>query len=678
MRRSGHFILMLITLAFTAFGLSLSGEDRAAQDSWRQIGPVGGSVYAVGVNPRNARHVYITTEYSRAGVFRSLNAGKKWKKIMMTEGSLGAVAVDPKNKKVVYVLGDEKIFKTKNMGKKWEEFQFAASDSSNHDSGYALFRFRKDIVIHPNNSSIIYVAGRIEYYDPMEEVMAVGKSIDGGKTWTFTDLTPGSKRGSTEALAINPNNPDEIYAAGYYITRQNGLTGVFKSINGGASWQQIAMNTLQGAETVALDPNNPAHLLLGGNMGFFRSINGGKNWQQCNTACGGAVDFVFDPVNPLTIYGAGYQGYINKSIDGGATWTRIPLADMLGFCTGIDGGGKKPVYVATTAGFYVSKDKGASFQASHNGFFAAETQAVGVAPSNPRIVYAGAEATGFFKSKNIGKKWIKLNKECSEVRKILIHPNNPDKILCITLGYSYQQLIRSSDGGKTIEKLLKKNLRDIDMDWNNPDTIYSAGSSKMEWDDDPLIRVFKSTNGGKDWKTIVPIHSRGVLKCIAFDRLNPNVVYTGGYIRPKLGSYDRAAIIYKSVNGGQKWTEIYRGSYDIEEIVIDPVTPSTIYAGSGNFLYKSFDSGATWQQLASDFPASSLLIHPVKPRILIAAGYSGVFYSTDAGLNWSSSTKGLDLQQVNSIDWNWKNKSLFAATGNGGIYVNNGLLKLLK
>ena len=102
MRRSKHLYSGLLALLLATSGFSFALNDQASQDSWQQIGPMGGSVYAVGVNPRNARHVYISTEGERAGVFRSLNAGKKWKKIMAAEYTLGAIAVDPKNKKIIY------------------------------------------------------------------------------------------------------------------------------------------------------------------------------------------------------------------------------------------------------------------------------------------------------------------------------------------------------------------------------------------------------------------------------------------------------------------------------------------------------------------------------------------------------------------------------------------------
>lgn len=679
MKKICSFILLVYLVVLSISGLSFAFGNQAAQDSWRQIGPVGGSIHSLAVNPRNARHVYISTEDERAGVYRSLNAGKKWKKILAAEDTLGAIAIDPKNKKIVFVLGDEIIFKSKNMGKSWEEIQIDKSQPTDGPKS-SLARFRRDIVIDPTNSNIVYIAGNKDYFEPgkrSRSVMAVGKSTDGGKTWIVSDLTPGANSGRTNALAINPNNPSEIFAAGYYTTGQKCRTGLFRSVNGGASWQQISMNQMEGAETMALDPNNSSHMLLGGNMQFFRSIDGGQNWQQCNKSCGGVVNFVFDPVNPNTIYGAGYSRNISKSIDGGATWTRILHDNMLGFCTGIAGGGKKPVYVSTTAGFYVSKNKGTSFSASNNGFSAAETKSVGVAPSNPRIVYAGAEASGFFKSKNIGKKWTKLSDECSYVSKISIHPSNPNKIFFLS-GCPIVALNESSDGGKTRNNLFEKDLRDFDLDWNNPDTIYLAGSSKMKWDERPLQRIFKTTNGGKNWKTIVPIHAEGVLFCVAFDRLNPNVVYAGGYIKPSLTSYDHKGIIYKSVNGGLNWTEIYRPIWYIEDIVVDPVVPSTIYAGTHDNLFKSIDSGATWEQLPAQISSDSLLIHPKTPRIIIAAGWRGVFYSTDGGTNWNQSAQGLDSQIINCLDWNWKNKSLFAGTGNGGIYINNGLMKLLK
>ena len=138
-------------------------------------------------------------------------------------------------------------------------------------------------------------------------------------------------------------------------------------------------------------------------------------------------------------------------------------------------------------------------------------------------------------------------------------------------------------------------------------------------------------------------------------------------------------LLYKSLNGGKKWKEIYRSDfYRFYDMVIDPVSPSTLYAGTSAYLFKSIDAGATWERLPAEISSWALLIHPKTPRMLLAAGSQGVFYSTDGGANWAQSANGLDSQIVNCLDWHLKKKSLFATTVNGGVYINNSLLKLLK
>jgi photosystem II stability/assembly factor-like uncharacterized protein len=109
--------------------------------------------------------------------------------------------------------------------------------------------------------------------------------------------------------------------------------------------------------------------------------------------------------------------------------------------------------------------------------------------------------------------------------------------------------------------------------------------------------------------------------------------------------------VIKSVDGGQNWSKIDNGIADlyIDDLAIDPETPTTLYAGTNHGVYKSRDEGGSWIGVNTDFLNSSvydLAIDPVTPTTIYAGTDRGIFKSTDGGGKWSAVNNGF-------IDYNY-------------------------
>ena len=155
--------------------------------------------------------------------------------------------------------------------------------------------------------------------------------------------------------------------------------------------------------------------------------------------------------------------------------------------------------------------------------------------------------------------------------------------------------------------------------------------------------LFKSTDGGASWNPITPLYlgtSPSPVYSIVIDPSSPSTLYAGS-----------GGVIFKSTDGGGSWTTIQDFSAAVIVVLaMDPTNSSVLYAaGPGcapGALYKSTDAGATWQQL-EDFPstgAQAIVVDPVDPNVVYTADYgcagTGVSKSTDGGMTWSAPASG--------------------------------------
>src|SRR5437763_732937 len=178
----------------------------------------------------------------------------------------------------------------------------------------------------------------------------VWKTTDGGVTWK--PIFDEESVASIGAIAVAPSNPDIVYVGTGVNTIYGDVSygdGVYKSTNGGETWQHVGLEDTRHIARILVDPRNPDTVLVAAigdgygpneERGVFRSTDGGKNWKRVlfkdNTT--GAVDLCFEPGNPRVVYatlwhviwkpevkdqpfepGSGFY----KSKDAGITWTQI-------------------------------------------------------------------------------------------------------------------------------------------------------------------------------------------------------------------------------------------------------------------------------------------------------------------------------------------------------------------
>src|SRR5262245_13989511 len=232
----------------------------------RSLGPaaVGGRISDIAIDPTRRSTWYVSTASS--GVFKTTNAGTTWEPIFDRGGSysIGVVVVDPKNPRNVWIGTGE------NTGQRSVGFGDGVYKSTDAGAtwqhvGLANSEHIGKIIFDPRNSDVVYVAAQGPLWSAGGD-RGLYKTTNGGRSWQRV-LHVSENTGISDVV-LNARNPDELYAASYQRRRHVGLQiaggpegAIYKSADGGANWRKLA-NGLPTGDVgrigIALAPNDPA------------------------------------------------------------------------------------------------------------------------------------------------------------------------------------------------------------------------------------------------------------------------------------------------------------------------------------------------------------------------------------------------------------------------------------
>ncbi|MBL0106982.1 MAG: T9SS type A sorting domain-containing protein [Ignavibacteria bacterium] len=516
-----------------------------------------------------------------------------------------------------------------------------------------------DLEYDPNNSQIIYAGAATG---------GIFKSTNGGLNFfpVFDDnavLPIGD-------IAVDPVNSNIIYAGtGEANGGHNNFAGggIYKSTNGGTSWQITGLQNTVSIGRIIIDPFNPLKLYVAAvgsyfgpnpDRGIYRSDNGGANWTKILfiSDSTGAIDIAVDPVNSNNLYAAMWQK------------TRYPNGGQL---------------FGSTSGIYKSTNGGNNWTAlgAGNGLPNSSSTSVGrigisISKSNPNILYSiftnGTTYLGFFKTTNAGLNWTNAdpNNQLQDgfstfswyFGQVRVHPTNPSIVYVLDFA-----IMKTTNSGTSWT-----DLTGFDIHVDNHALAFkpSAPETIIEGNDGG---IYNSTNGGNSFTKVAELPITQFYE-IGIDKTNPQRLYGGtqdnGTNRTTTGSVS-------------DWESIYGG--DGFYVIVDYTNPNVIYAESQNGGFgKSSDGGISFDDATAGINPSEkrnwstpVVMDPNNSNVLYF-GTNKVYRTTNAAANWTAISPDLTngnqprLGTVTTIDVSKTNPNMIiAGTDDANVWITS-------
>jgi photosystem II stability/assembly factor-like uncharacterized protein len=525
------------------------------------------------------------------------------------------------------------VWKSNDYGRTWNPI-------FDHESTQSIGA----IAVAASDPNIIYVASGEGLHRPDLSIgNGIYKSTDAGKTWTHLGLRDG---GQIPALAVDPRNPDRIFAAVLgHPYGPNEERGLFRSTDGGQSWQKVIYkdeNT--GASDVEIDPSNPDVIYAsmwevregpwedgnefnGTGGGLFKSTDGGSTWHQLTNGLPKDLSQIYVAVAPsdshrlyATIGAASGALAFYRSDDAGETWSKTADDPRP---SGRIGGGDLAV--------------------------------PRVDPKNADVVYCASTVT--MKSTDGGNTWFGFRGAPGgdDYQNLWIDPNDPNIILLV----SDQGALVTVNDGASWSSWYNQPTAQIYHVSVTPTFPYRVCGGQQE-----SGSVCISSRGNDGAVTYREWHPVGVIEYgyVAPDPLDTDIIYGGG--RSEVSKFHWSTGQVQNVTPIPLRTSKYRTDRT-EPTMFSPVDPHILYYAS-NVLFKTTDGGTSWQTISNDLTRENPAI-PASVGNLVPKGADklrGAIYAlapsfknintlwagTDDGLIWQTRDGGKNWNDITPKD----------------------------
>ncbi|MGQ9707326.1 MAG: hypothetical protein ACUVUR_00415 [bacterium] len=521
------------------------------------------------------------------------------------------------------------------------------------------------ICVNPEAVRTLYAGGRTR---------RVYKSTNGGASWQVVGNIPGDP--CVRTITVNPRNGSEVWASAEINADDSVGMCLFYSTNAGVTWtgSSVIWSSEAQTRTLLIDYVNSGRAYIGGSVqnraGLFLTTNYGASWQDRSSGLGGRCVYGLSqaPNDSMVMVCATDSGIYYTS-DRGQTWTRRLSAPVYSVAFA-------PIspFYAYSGGenlVYRSNDYGWTWRSDTTNFFGTNTRYLAINPNRPLELYAG-NSYGLFHTTNGGADWTYRANNLHNLNFSFIRLDNSDTIFAGVEGYG---IIRSTDAGISWlrwGKIFPGSgwVRGIDINLRHPDTIICVTGFDH--------RLHVTIDRGDSWETF-PIQSDFEPAGVAYHPSGYDTIYTWGGKRDSAQGRTRFAI-YRSTNQGQIWSEVLLGGNGSCVKMIFSSNADTIIAygksGPGAAVFRSTDRGRNWISLTSGISGTRVLDLKVlksNPAIWFCVTPSGVFKSENSGLFWTN----IGLSHCTCILPDTANPNrVWAGTDTQGFYwtTNNGAI----
>lgn len=714
-------IILIITCLFLqAQNTSLTSASIGKLEA-RSIGPAvtGGRITSIiGVNS-DPRIMYVGT--AGGGIWKTTNGGSQFKPIFDKHPqSIGDITIDQKNPDIVWCgTGESNMRNSVSIGKGI----YKSTDAGDNwvCMGLENTEHISKVIIDPRNSNVVYASAPGHLWNDSPD-RGLYKTIDGGKTWTKI-LYVDEKTGCAD-IAINPKNPDIIYASMWEFRRKPFAfnsggkgSGLYKSIDGGKTWNKIQNGLPEGdlgRIAIAISPVNSDNMVIiceSKKTGLFISNNAGDTWKEQSAddnvtarpfyfSC-----IAFDILDPKRVYRPAFQ--FSYSTDGGYSWIRAQNSsgwvhvDMHAFW--INPQNPSHMYVGTDGGVYMSVDRGNNWIYLNN-MPIAQAYHVQIDKQEPYNVYAGFQDNGSWKAPSQSVNGIDNGdwKNIGGGDGFWVQPDPLDNNIIYSeyQGGHAQMMNIKTNQGQDIQPQAKAGEEKLRWNWNTPIYISPSKPSKLYM---AAQYLYRSENKGITWNKISPdlttndpakkkqdesggltndntsAENHCTIFTVAESPIDANLIFVGtddGNLQISKDNgltWKNYADNYKATGiPAQTWVSSIEPS-QFDKNIIYATFDNHMYGDMNTYVAKSMDGGTNWTLLKS--PILKGFAHKIKEdninkNILFLGTEWGLYLSTDAGNTWiQMKAKVPDYVAVRDIQLDPITNDLVLGTHGRGILV---------
>ncbi len=590
----------------------------------------GGSVWSLGGGA--------SSDNNSVGVLKSTDGGLTWNSTGLTYAvsqnkKVGRLLIHPDDPSVLLAGTSDGISKSTDSGSTW---------TSVYSGDYII-----DMEFKPGNPDVIY-ASNMDYWGNT----VILKSENGGVTWitSHSFLTTDYR----VEIAVTPHDANYIYAI--VANRNSGLTGIYRSIDGGANFAQLVNG----------NDNNKSFL------GYYSDGSGENNGQ-------GSYDLsiAVSPTNKNWVIIGGINSW--KSTDGGATWTicnmwtshssynfsgaPVAHADKHVHAFRSDG----TLFEGNDGGIYLSTDNGVTWVDKSNGLMISQIYRLGVSQTDGNVTLTGLQDNGsklFY-----GSSWYDVT--------------GGDGMECIVdytdlntqyATYVNGEIYRTTNLWNSVVTISDNINDEIKGAWVTPYIIDPNNNSTLYVG---YADVWKTTDKGTSFTKISTMNTADLLRSMAIAPSNSQYLYVADFSN-----------IWKTTNGGTTWTDITGSlpvlSNNITYIAVKASDENTLWVTMGGYdtqrVFESTDGGTTWTNISTGLP--NLPVMSIVQNKL-SESVNHLYVGTDVGVyfkngtdNWQFFSNGLPNVVVTELDIYYdnlvpENSRLRAATFGRGFWESD-------
>lgn len=695
-RKIGQSLSMLAVTALMfvlSVGSIVAGEPNADSvkfGDWSVVGPSGGDVRVITIDPKDSNRLYISTLDGQ--IHTSADGGLTWKLVVnlnRPQMILDQLIVDTRDSKIIYTSGHRHkspggFFKTTDGGATWKEAKELSKESIHSMTQSSL---------DPN----ILLVGTIN---------GVWVSNNSGDDWK--KISSDTMPVNIDSLAVDPNTTDTIYAGTWWRA--------YKTTDAGKNWRLIKDGMIDDSDVFAItvDRTNPDHVVASACSGIYESYNKGEKWakiQGIPSQSRRTRDILQHPSRPKTLYAATTEGFW-MTADGGKTWLMTTQRNLEINSIAVHPENPDKVFIGTNNyGVMVSNDGGKSFTPTNQNFSSRFTHSVTADLENPNRLYAMTQntATGggfFFISSDGGATWqAAKNLDAARVSPYSLLQDRVNSNT-IYLGTN-TGMFRSLDRGVNWTQILppkkavtkkpvkgttaKRKAKSKVVVAKTPAPAVAGATAGIIPALGEKIKVLTRTEDGKNG--ILAGTDKGIYRTydvtkgwekISFGAgINESVfaISTLPQQPETIWAGTATSSVIVSRDNGKTWEKVpgMPENVPVSSITIDPSNPERMFVGTIQTLYVTRDGGKTWTRRGNGLPLGnyvSVLINPNNPKEVYAASSlesdGGIFFSDDSGSSW----KRLDSKEMKlpsrrvwtmAFDPNDSNR-IFAGTHSSGVY----------